>query len=99
MGSGIRKSCASVGDSLSIIDHPEIAVDRGIQMQLMKGICMIQNRMVQEFQHCTESQLIEDMTMKMHLIRFASSVTAIQMKLMKVICMIENRLVPDDFTP
>jgi hypothetical protein len=66
-----------------------------IQMKLMKVICMIENRMVQEYQHCTESQLIEAMTMKIHLIQFASSVTGIQMKLMKVICTIKNRMVQE----
>jgi hypothetical protein len=62
----------------------------GIQMKLMKVIHMIENKMVEEFQHCTESQLIEAMTMKMHLVQFASSVTAIQMKLMKVICNVKT---------
>jgi hypothetical protein len=66
-----------------------------IQMKLMKVICMIENRMVQEFQHCTESQLIGVMNLKMDMIQFASNVTAIQMKLMKVIRTCENRMVQE----
>jgi hypothetical protein len=38
-----------------------------IQMKLMKVILMIQNMMAQRFQHCTESQLIEAMKMKMYM--------------------------------
>jgi hypothetical protein len=35
-----------------------------IRVQLTKVISIFQNRMVQEIQHCTESQLIEDPRMK-----------------------------------
>jgi hypothetical protein len=65
----------------------------GIQMKLMKVSGTDKNRMVQEFQHCTESKLTEDSRMKRQRTQFASSVMGIQMKLMKVIRTRENRIV------
>jgi hypothetical protein len=45
-----------------------------IQMKWMKVIYTIENMMNQEFQHCSESQLIEVMNVKMHSIQFALKV-------------------------
>jgi hypothetical protein len=56
-----------------------------IQMKSMKVIHNRQDMMNQEFQHCSESRLIEVMKMKMHPIQFAVIVNLIQMKSMKVI--------------
>jgi hypothetical protein len=49
-----------------------------IQMKWMKVILMIENSMVQEFQHCKESQFIEAMAMKMYPVQFAPNLTAVQ---------------------
>jgi hypothetical protein len=46
----------------------------------------IENMMNQEFQHCAESQLIEVMNMKMHVIQFGLIVNAIRMKLNEIFC-------------
>jgi hypothetical protein len=48
--------------------------------------------MNQEFQHCSESQLIEVMILKMHVIQFALIVNLIRMKWMKVIYTRENMM-------
>jgi hypothetical protein len=58
----------------------------------MKVIHNMKNKMNQEFQHCSESSLIEVMKMKMHSIQFALIVNLIQMKWMKVIYTIENMM-------
>jgi hypothetical protein len=51
----------------------------------MKVIHKMKNMMNQEFQYCSESQLIEVMTLKMHTIQFGFIVNLIRMKWMKVI--------------
>jgi ATP/ADP translocase len=48
------------------------------------------NMMNQEFQHYSESQLIEVMILKMHPIQFGLIVNLIQMKWMKMIYTSEN---------
>jgi ATP/ADP translocase len=52
----------------------------------------MKNMMNQEFQHCSESRLIEVMILKMHTIQFGLIVNLIQMKWMKVIYRIENMM-------
>jgi flagellar biosynthesis/type III secretory pathway chaperone len=54
-------------------------------MKPMKVICTLRDMMNQEFQHCSESRLIEVMIVKMHTIQFGLIVNLIQMKWMKVI--------------
>jgi hypothetical protein len=63
-----------------------------IMLEVMKVIHKMKNMMNKEFQHYEESQLIEVMKMKMHLIQFVLIVNLIQMKLMKVIYMMKNNL-------
>jgi hypothetical protein len=55
-------------------------------MKWMKVIYTRENMMSQEFQHCSESQLIEVMNMKMHEIQFAFIVNLTQTKLIEVSC-------------
>jgi hypothetical protein len=64
-------------------------------MKWMKVIDIRRNMMNQEFQHCSESQLIEVMNMKMHSIQCALIVNLIQMKWMKVIYTRENMMNQD----
>jgi hypothetical protein len=50
----------------------------------MEVIYTVKSMMNQEFQHCSESRLIEVMIVKMHSIQFGVIVNLIQMKWMKV---------------
>jgi glycerol-3-phosphate responsive antiterminator len=58
----------------------------------MKVIYTRENMMNQEFQQCSESQLIEVMILKMHMIQFGSIVKSIQMKWMRVMHTCENMM-------
>jgi hypothetical protein len=51
-----------------------------IQMKLMKVIHNMKNILIEQFQHCLESWLIEVMICKMLLIQFISTVNTIQRK-------------------
>jgi hypothetical protein len=61
----------------------------------MKVIHNQQNMMIQEFQHCMEFQLIEEMNMKMQKIQFVSIVNLLQMKSMKVIDICRNMMIQE----
>jgi hypothetical protein len=59
-------------------------------MKLMKVIYILKNISIQEFQHCSESKLIEVMIHKMLPIQFVLSVNLSQIWLMKVIYILKN---------
>jgi hypothetical protein len=61
-------------------------------MKWMKVIYTRENMMNEEFQHGMESQLSEEMILKMHPIQFGLNVNLIRMKWMKVIYTIENMM-------
>jgi DNA-directed RNA polymerase beta' subunit len=61
-------------------------------MKWMKVIDTLKNMMSQEVQHGLESQLIEVMNLKMHMIQFGVIVNLIQMKRMKVIHSMKNTM-------
>jgi hypothetical protein len=66
-----------------------------IQIKLLKVMDKIRNNLIQEFQHCMESELIEGMMMKMLLIQFVSNVNLIQMWLMKEVYSVINSLIQE----
>jgi hypothetical protein len=86
------------GITIDWSDDPEdeynsIRINREVDSnKWMKVIYNKKNMMRPECQHCSESQLIKVMNMKMLTIQFALIVNLIQMKWMKVIYTIENMM-------
>jgi hypothetical protein len=57
-----------------------------IRMKWIKVVYTIENMMNQEFQHCSESRLIEVMILKTHGIQFGLIVNLTQKRLSEIAC-------------
>jgi hypothetical protein len=88
----LLKESPLTGDSPRRFETQCASIVNLIPMKWMKVIHTLKNRMSQEFEHCSESQLIEVMNLKMQTTQFGVIVNLIQMKWMKMIYIRKNMM-------